>query len=492
MTERLRDALHDAVGGVPAVRLSEDPWRQGRRLRRRERWTQGLSAVVVLLVVAVAFAVTGQGGGTRITPADGSDAVPGDVSTPWMWQATVQSDPRGQASLLLTGDGWGLSGTDVFDHEGKVAVVGRDGSYRMLLYAGASQTAGHGVVLSPDGRQVASQFLPDEQPAWAVVTDLATGHSRRLVSEGRDCCAVPVAWSPDGRLLLALDHPFAPTGFDPVTGYGQVPAELVVYDLTAGTTQRLGAVGDLHQLRAASAAAFSPDSRHVVMTVGKQVKLMSLSGQTLWTADLGDRTYLAGVGAYTGDGRLITTVTLDGCLDSCTTDALAERTWRFGYLDAATGAPATGPALADAKGMAVRALGWRHGRDLVTLEYEPEPGHDRTSQQPMWQDTGYWETGHVVLTARTPDGNVETLLDPPGEVLGIDVARDLLEAGRFGGPAAQPAMFPARDIIMVPLVLLGAPLLLVLGVTGLVLWRWRRRRRARRTPATPSGPAPAP
>lgn len=492
MTERLRDALHDAVAGVPAVRLSEDPWRQGRRLRRRDRWTQGLAAAVVLVVVSVAFAVAGQGGGgARVTPADGTDAVPGDVSTPWMWQATVQGHPRGQASLLLSGDGWGLSGTDMFDHEGKVAVVGRDGSYRMLLYAGAQQTAGFGVLLSPDGRRVVSQFLPDEQPAWSVVTDLATGGTRRLVSEGRDCCAMPVAWSPDGKLLLALDHPRDPTGFDPVTGYGLVPAELVVYDLATGATRRLGAAGDLNQLRAASAAAFSPDSRHLVMSVGEQVRMMTVTGETLWTAELGERTYLAGVGAFTGDGRLITTVTLDGCLDGCDTAALAARRWRFGYLDAATGAPAGGPALADAVGMAVRALGWRHGRDLVALEYEPEPGHDKIDQ-PMWQDTGYWETGHVVLTARSPGGGIETLLDPPGEVLGMDVARDLLEAGRFDGPAARPAMFPARDVIMVPLVLFGTPLLLVLGVIGLVLWRRRRRRRTRTRPATPNGPAPAP
>lgn len=330
MTNRLREAMHQAVDALPAVRLSEDPWRQGRRMRHRQ-WLLAASASVLALfaTAAVPLAATPYG------PAAGGDAVPGKVHTPWMWQATVQMDPPGAASVLMSGDGLGLTGIDLFDHEGKVAVVGRDGSYRMLLYGGASQTAGVGVVLSPDGRFVAQQFLADEPDGSVVITDLVTGLSRRLSIEGRTCCGIPLAWSRDGTHLAVVDFDEA-VRLDHVTGYGVWDARLVVYDVATGNGVRLAELGGLHTLRKGSLVAFSPDGERIALNTGGSLKVMDLTGENVWTAELGLRRYLAGAGAWRADGR-ITTVSLDGCLDDCDPRALAARQWGFGYVDAATG-----------------------------------------------------------------------------------------------------------------------------------------------------------
>ncbi|MEU5945532.1 hypothetical protein ABZ793_08215 [Micromonospora sp. NPDC047465] len=67
---------------------------------------------------------------------------------------------------------------------------------------------------------------------------------------------------------------------------------------------------------------------------------------------------------------------------------------------------------------------------------------------------------------------VQVLLDPPDGVRAMDVARHLMEAGRFGATAPDPRPFPARPLVLLPAV----PVLLVVGgVAGAVRW-WRRRR----------------
>jgi len=392
-----------------------------------------------------------------------------------MWQATVQQAPPGRAALLLGGDGLGLRGIDLLDHEGKVAVVGRDGSYRMLLYHGAAVVPGEDVLLSPDGRYVVQSFVAGGPRGFLVVTDLTDGTSRALPGpQGRDCCGQPVAWAPDGRAVLALELPREPIGWDPITQIGVLPARPVLINLESkSATPLLDTVGDVHRLRTASLAAFSPDGKRIALRAGDQLHLVDRAGRTLWTATLGERRHLAGLGAFSPDGTRIATVTLDGCLRSCDTAALASRTWHVGYLDAATGQDTSGPAVDTVRGMALRVLGWRGGTDLVALRYQPERG--AYSEGPVgWNDTGWWETGEVTLVALRPGGGTEILIDSPGEILAMDVPRDLLEAGRFGGPSHPPAPFPARPVILAVLVPAAVPV--IAAVCGLLLW-WRRRRR---------------
>jgi hypothetical protein len=116
--------------------------------------------------------------------------------------------------------------------------------------------------------------------------------------------------------------------------------------------------------------------------------------------------------------------------------------------------------------------------------YTPESGAQKTATG-TWNDTGWTETGHVVLKALRPDGSTQTLLDPPDGVLTMDVARDLMEAGRFGGPSSSASIFPARSIIWIALVPLTL-LVLVAAVVLVAVIRLVRRHRRRVRP----GPSP--
>jgi len=224
-----------------------------------------------------------------------------------------------------------------------------------------------------------------------------------------------------------------------------------------------------------------------VLTEGSTVRLVDRSGATRWSRDLGPRRYLAGVGAFTPDGQRIVTVTLDGCLQDCDEAALADRTWRFTYLDATTGADTTGPELAPVTGMAVRALGWIQDRELAVLRYQPARGTEKRAAE-GWDDTGWWETGHITLLGLGPGLTTRTVLEPPDGVLTLDVPADLLAAGRFDGPPSHASFTPVRTGVLLgytavsSVVWLPLAVLLVLVPTILVV-----RRRARRSATRVAG-----
>ncbi|MBE1488165.1 WD40 repeat domain-containing protein [Plantactinospora soyae] len=474
MTENLRAALAELADQMSPPPV-DDVWRAGRRMRRRDR-LRTVTRLTAVVAVAVCLTLPAPWYRPPAQPFGGEAAVPARVWTPWMWQASVGQDPPGSATLLFSGDGLGLHGADPFDHEGKVAAVGRDGAYRMLLYGGGETVAGEGVLISPDGRSVVQHFLPGAADGWLVVTDLTTGQNRTIAApDGGTCCGEPVAWAPDGGAVLATHRPAQPIGIDPVTGEGITPTRLVLHDLTTGVNRVLvDGLENRSGLRTASLAAFSSDSARIAVSQGSRVSLVDRTGTVAWTRDLGPGRYLAGLGAFSPDGRRIATVTLDGCRHECDTTALAARTWRFGYLDSASGLDADGPTFGPVTALAVRALGWRLGTDLVVLTYQPEAGSWQTADDDGSTDT-WWEVGDATLVALRPGGGSEVLVDSPGEVLAMDVPRELLESGRFGGPARQPAPFPARPLILVPAI----PLVVVLSgiAVPVVLWARRRRRR---------------
>jgi hypothetical protein len=256
---------------------------------------------------------------------------------------------------------------------------------------------------------------------------------------------------------------------------GEATVRPALLDLGSDRVTVLGANHSAwERLRTASRGAFSPDGQRIVLTEGGTVRLLDRTGRVVWSTELEGNRYLAGAGAFSPDGTRIAIADLNGCLTECDRDALAAREWSFSYLDAATGRPAAGPRLPVVTGSAVRALGWSRGRDLVVLRHQPEDDAYRASDDEYWNDTGWEETGHITLLALEPGGGTRTLLDPPDGVLTMDVARDLLEAGRFGGPTPRAAPFPARGVIGVALVPIVA---LTLGAAGLVLLVVRRVRR---------------
>ncbi|GAA3750970.1 hypothetical protein GCM10022225_39170 [Plantactinospora mayteni] len=484
MTAHLREVLAEVGESMPPARLTPDVWRRGRQARRRSRLRRSGAAGLVVLLVALALPWSlSRPYPVPWTAGDAGPAVPSRLALPWMWQATVQMDPPGPASVLFGGDSIGLRGTDIFDSEGKLAVVGRNsGDYRMLLYGGwDSIAAGENALLAPDGTRVAQSYLEGsglDATAGVTIVDLTTGRSTQHGARHGTGCCEPVAWAPDGGSLLVSVTGSAEVT-DPNTGYIWHPERLALLDLATDALVPLRDFTPARAIRTASRAAFAPDGQTLAVTEGSMVRLVDRTGTVRWSAELGDRTYLAGTGAFSADGSRITTVTLDGCLDECDEAALAARRWSVGFLDAATGRPLPGAGFAVVTGLAVRALGWANGRELVVLRYEPEAGAHKTRDQ-GWNDTGWYETGHVTLLALGPDGSTRTLIDPPDDVLTMDVAQDLLTAGRFGGPSSTASMFPARGIIWVAAIPLGC-LSAVVGVVALlVVYAVRRRRTAAR------------
>ncbi|GAA0909766.1 hypothetical protein [Virgisporangium aurantiacum] len=488
MTGQLRETLVEIGGSMPAARLTPDVWRRGRRARIRAGWLRaGAAASVIGLVVGLVVTLAPRSS----APApqnfgDAESAVPRTVGVPWMWQATVQMDAPGPASVLYGGDTIGLRGTDWFDSEGKLAVVGRgSGKTRTLLYGGVDDiTAGEDVLLSPDGRKVASPYLLEGEldsgsDEGLVVTDLTTGKSRRYTGGLKTGCCQPVAWAPDGRSLLA--SVLGPYKKNARTGIERPVERLALLDLDTDKVEMLGEFRPGEEIRHASAAAFMPDGQRFVVSVGNGLRMMDRSGTVLWTAGIGPNGYLAGAGAVTRDGTAIAVAELSGCLGECDTRQLATRTWTIRFLDAETGKPSAPAGRFPAvTGMAVRALGWTDDGELVLLRHTPADGTHKKKDDPEWDDTGWWETGHVTLLGLRPDGTVRTLLDPPDGVLTMDVPADLIHRSRFGGPPSTSEMFPARPIIWVVIAALWVATMIGLGLMILLARAWRRRRSARR------------
>ncbi|MET7426465.1 hypothetical protein [Dactylosporangium sp. NPDC005555] len=466
MTAPLRATLRELGERMPPARLPGTAWRQGRRQRRRGRI---VAAVVVALLCVTAAVVPGLH--AEPGPAAGVPAIPRGVELPYFWQATVDMAPPGQAGVLFGGDGWGLTG-DPFEQEGgKLAVVGRDGTYRMLRYPDDMLRAGQDVRLSPDGNLVAQSMLTGGPPGWLVVTDLRTGRSRGYGEGAPACCFEIAAWRPDSGAVLVLHN---------IGDFGESgrSAQYILVDLAGGTQTPVDDIFARDPVASAWVAAFAPDGRGFVATRpaadgGTELRAYDHTGRRLWTRTLTARQRLAGAGAYTPDGAGVALLNIDGCATGCGRDELTARRWQVSYLDAATGEDRSGPALPVVTGAAVRALGWHDGA-LVVVRHELED--DVLSGD---DETGWTPTRHVSVLTLRPDGTVAVVLDPPDGVTSIDIAQDLLRDGRFGGPVPDPAVLPARWSVLAQVSLcLLVPLLVVAAAVVAIVRAVRRRRPA--------------
>jgi hypothetical protein len=218
------------------------------------------------------------------------------------------------------------------------------------------------------------------------------------------------------------------------------PARLAVLDLSSGRSRDLfGLGGDTDWL---GFVAFSSDGREFAVQLRETIHVVDVAtGDRRILAHIDATRRLAGPGAWTPDGK-VALVEVVGCATNCTVAEAGNRTFRFAYLDAATGRAVTGPNLSTPPGYDTRLLGWqRDGGAVVTVVYpgQPDPGY---TFEVVGEPPGPGSSGaELHLLALRPGGGHRDLVRMPRNTAGIGVARDLLEAGRFGGPVPS---VPAR------------------------------------------------
>ncbi|MFG1920709.1 TolB family protein [Cryptosporangium sp. NPDC048952] len=404
-----------------------------------------VALAITVCVALLAVAIAGYGSSQNM----GDDAkVPAEVFEPFGWQASVTKSAPGPATVLVSGDGWGMQGP-VYT---KVAVVAESGVYRMLRYKTDVQT-GEDVLLSPDGGEVADA-LPHQivgpsgsptTPPKSVepeiwITDLVTGKSTRSTVPGTGS-ARPIAWSPDGRKLLvqvaaAPDH-------GPWVG-----GDLNLLDVESGDVRRLAGLGS-EPVNRANLAAFSPNGNRVAVQVGDALQVIDLRNRTTRTLTrLGADRRLAGIGAWSPSGDRIAVLTLSGCTKLCTRDALDDRTWQIDEIDAQSGSPSVG-GFERVTGSAVRVLGRTDDGELAVVRYRPAEDLSSDTQGTLFvdgdvvEDTDYAAVGDVELLGLDASGDRRTLIELPPGSRHVDVAADLVNDDRFDGRSSRPTPFPA-------------------------------------------------
>ncbi|GGM05533.1 TolB family protein [Dactylosporangium sucinum] len=262
-----------------------------------------------------------------------------------------------------------------------VTVIGQDGSFRGSARLGR---------LSPDGRFLAQ---PDR------IVDLSTNAVVPI-----DASFGSVAdWSPDGRQLL-MTSPTGATVVEAATGHGE----------------RLG-VGS------PSGGAFSPDGRRVALAESDQVTVVdAATGDAAARVPYGAWQRFAGWDA-TG-GRLIFLVAEQCPWSECGRDAtsrdsalalLARQRWHLRFVDVATGA-ATDESRTGRSGWPDRLIGWHDGAAI-------------------------WIVDGRTIQAVRPGEPAAVLAEGPSRAEQLDVARDLVVAGRFGGPDLDAPLTPLRE-----------------------------------------------
>ena len=266
------------------------------------RMVGGLSGVIGVGAAAVVLVLTAT---HRSAPAEPAEpAVPEQLAGYSHLTGSVSSSPPG-AAVALYQHGWGV---ELLDFP-QAVVMGAGGDvYRRVDAAedrAGAETQGDPapMLLSPDGTKVAVGDHDTDHPD-VVVVDLLTGDTTtHPLPTGRS--VLPVAWSRDGKTLAHLLSP-APT--NPYTGE-RITGEVGVLDLDDDTTVVLPDGG-------ATAAAFSPDGAELAVeragayfTDGARLSVVDLASGSARDVEAGG--VLAGPTAWSPDGRLLATTTLE-------------------------------------------------------------------------------------------------------------------------------------------------------------------------------------
>ena len=124
--ETISDLLQRVAAEARPARLPKDLWSQGRHRHRRR---VGAVVAALLLALAVTMPTVFASGLRRAAPADDQPSIPSRIHSPIPMQSTVEEDPAGPATVILTGPGgFGVGG--LAKYEDRALVIGRNGSYR--------------------------------------------------------------------------------------------------------------------------------------------------------------------------------------------------------------------------------------------------------------------------------------------------------------------------------------------------------------------------
>lgn len=318
----------------------------------------GLSWVVGLGAAALTIALTSPG---DVAPAEpGEAAVPRDLAAYSHLTGSVTSSAPG-AAVALFQHGWGV---ELFDFPQAVVLGAGGDAYRRVDAAedrasAASQGDPAPMLLSPDGTKVAVGDHETADPD-VVVVDLLTGEATsHPLPTGQS--VLPVAWSRDGTTLA---HLLSPEPTNPYTGE-RIAGEVGVLDLGDDSADLLP--GD-----DVTAVAFSPDGTELAVEragtsfTDARISVVDLAGGG--TRDLGTVGALAGPAAWSPDGKLLATTTLEpsgapaGAPDPGMPTGLA-------FVDPS--APSSGADVPDPMELplaeAGRVLGWTNAGEVVAL-----------------------------------------------------------------------------------------------------------------------------
>lgn len=321
------------------------------------RMVTGLPVVVGLGVAALAVVLSGSDDGAPAEP--GPAAVPRELAAYSLLTGNVSTSPPGPAVALYQ-HGYGV---ELLDFP-QAVVLGAGGDvYRRVDAAedrAGAETQGDPapMLLSPDGTKVAVGDHDTDRPD-VVVVDLLTGDTTtHPLPTGRS--VLPVAWSRDGRTLA---HLLSPEPTNPYTGE-RIAGQLGLLDLEDDTADVLPDAD-------VTAVAFSPDGAELAV---EQAATDSIADARLRVVDLASGVerdlatdgVLAGPAAWSPDGRLIATTTLEssgapvGVPDPGLPTGLSfvDPSGRGSDVPSALELPLAGPG---------RVLGWTDAGEVVTL-----------------------------------------------------------------------------------------------------------------------------
>ncbi|MFC7546015.1 hypothetical protein [Plantactinospora sp. GCM10030261] len=411
MTERLREVLRRTAEDVPTYPVYERALATARRTRRRLT-AASLAAVAGLALLGTTLPAIRP---ASIDPAAASEAaLPDRIGPPALGSLHATDRPRlGPASVIFSGTHPRLRFLSLLDNADFGVVGATSDRYRLSGANVPEPVAGEGVILSPDGRWIAS---PGHGEGIELV-DLDTGRTRALDSGvAGSVGASPLGWAPDGARLVVL----ATVPVDAARSGFRDALSLVSPD--GGQPVRLAV--DVPSRALDISAAFAPDGGRLAVQVGETVTITDVDGARLASFRLPAETALAGKGAWTADGSALTAVSRRP----------GTTTWGLRRIDPAAGrdqGPLPLPEVSDVT--TIRLLGWRPDGAAVVVAYQPEPASGERFDAPMAMDDRTWygnvRTVRVVALASGAAAPA-TLLTAPEQVQAIDVADAVIRGGR--------------------------------------------------------------